>query len=198
MKILLIIIVLFSSFNAIAMVKKRSFSLNKQTKTSLVFLLDQAIQLHEVFYSKNEDQVLLKASKMIQHIKTIKPGLKRSLSYHQWLYIERLLQNVNSQLESLKIISDKTDRVGKIHSINRQVIYMAKVYGLKKYDVFFCSKDRSVWMQNIAKHKPLHLGYEFCGVSVSQAKKQKYQYSQRYSRIKPTSSQDSNKTSILD
>ncbi len=149
-----------------AMVKKSSFSLEQEAKTPLVSLLDEAIRLHEVFYSKNEDQINLRASKMIQQIRDIRKQSVLSLSHHQRSYMEKLLQDLSSQLESLKM-SGESDRVTQIHAINRQLTYMAKVYGLKKYDIFFCSKDRRVWMQGSTKNKPLHLNYEFCGVPVT-------------------------------
>lgn len=152
-----------------AMVKKSSFSIEEGTKAPLISLLDEAISLHEMFYSGNEDQINLRASKMIQKINNIRRQSISSLPHHQRNYMERLLQDLSSQLESLRI-SEEGVRVHNIHAINRQLTYMAKVYGLKKYDVFFCPTDRSVWMQGSSKNKPLHLNNEFCGTPVSTRK----------------------------
>ena len=152
-----------------AMVKKSAFSLEQQTKAPLISLLDEAIYLHEMFYSGNEDQINLRASKMIQKINNIRRQSIASLPHHQRNYMERLLQDLSSQVESLKV-SEPEDRVNNIHAINRQLTYMAKVYGVKKYNVFYCPTDRKVWMQGSDKNKPLHLNKKVCGTSVNKRK----------------------------
>ena len=169
--IFIIFINFFLSSTLSAMVKKGSFLLERQVKAPLVSLLDEAVYLHEMFYSKNEDQVHLRASKMIQQIRNIRQQQSIiSLSHHQRSYMEKLLQDLSSRLESLKISSEPRSRVNNMHAINRQLTYMAKVYGLEKYDVFFCSKDRNVWMKKNTKSKTLHLSDTSCGVSVSKKK----------------------------
>lgn len=145
--------------------KKPVFPLQDKLKAPLVSLLDEAVYLHQAFYSKKEDQIHLTLSKMINQINVLERS-PELLPYHQRSYTYRVLQSLKPQLEAMKVAKEK--RKANINSINRTLTYMAHVYGLKKYAVFFCPKDRSVWMQgkNVKKGKPLHLEYQSCGAMV--------------------------------
>ena len=129
-------------------------------------LLDEAVYLHKAFYTQEEDQILLTLSKMVNTIEILEQS-PSPLPYHQQSYVHRLLQRLKPQLEVIRTTPGK--RKVTINSINRTFTYMAHVYGLKKYAVFFCPTDYSVWMQgkNTKKTKPLHLDYKSCGALVS-------------------------------
>ena len=159
----IVIFILFSSFGFA--LKKPSFPLKDELKGPLISLLDEAVYLHKAFYSKKEDQIHLTVSKMVSQIKALEQS-PQLLPYHQKYYVYRLLQTLKPQLESIQSVPE--ERSANINSINRTITYMAHIYGLKKYDVFFCPTDRSVWMQGkkIKKARPLHLKYQSCGSPV--------------------------------
>ncbi len=143
--------------------KKPAFPLKEELKGPLVSLLDEAVDLHRAFYSKKEDQINIISLKMARKIEELEQS-PRLLPYHQGSYIHRLLQGLKPQLEAVKTPGSK--RQSNIASINRSLTYMAHVYGLRKYAVFFCPADRSVWMQDPGgkgKIKPLHLQHRSCG-----------------------------------
>ncbi len=145
--------------------KRPNFPINKELKGTLTSLLDKAVDLHQAFYSKKEDQMRLTLLKMINTIKILEQS-PQPLPYHQRTYISKLLRELKPKLETLKNSYGNTAE--SINSINRSLTYMAHVYGLKKYVVFFCPKDRSVWMQgqHTKAGKPLHLEYQSCGAPV--------------------------------
>ena len=159
------IITLISVSQSVLAMKRASFPLKDELRVPLVALLDEAVSLHQAFYSKKEEQVHLTVSKMVNQIEMLErfPNL---LPYHQWSYIYKLLQDLKPQLEVMKIA--KVKRKVHMNAVNRTLTYMAHVYGLKKYAVFFCPKDRSVWMQgkDVKKMRPLHLEYQSCGALV--------------------------------
>ena len=142
--------------------KKAFFPIKNELKGPLVSLLDEVVYLHQAFYSKKEDQIHLISSKMTNQIEILEQS-PHFLSYHQQSYTHKLLRDIKAQLEAIK--SAGNTRKSSINSINRTLTYMAHLYGLKKYAVFFCPKDRSVWMQgkNKQKTRPLHLEYQSCG-----------------------------------
>ena len=156
-----LIILIFLSWFSVAM-KRTAFPLKDALRGPLVSLLDEAVYLHQAVYAKQEDQIHLTLSKMVNQIETLEKS-PQLLPYHQQSYIYRLLQGLKPQLEAIKVSQEK--RGASINSINRTFTYMAHVYGLKKYAVFFCPKDRSVWMQgkNVNNRRPLHLKYQLCG-----------------------------------
>ena len=144
-------------------VKKSTFTLEQKLKSPLISLLDETVGLHKAFYSKRDDQVHLAVSKMATHISTLEKNTYL-FSPTQRSYIHRLLQGLKPKLEAIKA---EGTRGGKPHidSINRTVTYMAHLYGLKKYTIFFCPQDRSVWMQGkTGENRPLHLNS--CGAPV--------------------------------
>ena len=147
--------------------KRPTFPLKDELKAPLVSLLDEAVYLHQAFYSKKEDQIHLTLSRMINQIEVLEQS-PELLPYHQRSYTYRLLRGLKPQLEAMMKIANKGNRKTSINSINRTLIYMAHVYGLKKHVVYFCPKDRSVWMQgkNVKKMRPLHLEYQSCGAVV--------------------------------
>ena len=54
-----------------------------------------------------------------------------------------------------KLKNSDCDRRGResLKSISRALTYVAHVYGLNDYAVFFCPADRSVWMQKAKTHR---------------------------------------------
>ena len=145
-------------------VKKNTFTLEQKLKSPLVSLLDETVDLHKAFYSQRDDQLHLAVSKMVAHISTLEKNTYL-FSPTQRSYMHRLLQGLKPKLEAIK--AEGTKKGGKPHidSINRTVTYMAHLYGLKKYTIFFCPQDRSVWMQGkTGKNRPLHLNS--CGAPV--------------------------------
>lgn len=160
----IIVLMLFFSGDGLAM-KRANFPITRELKGTLTSLLDKAVDLHQAFYSKKEDQMRLTLLRMINTIEVLEQS-PQSLPYHQKSYISKLLRELKPKLETLKNSHTKTAE--SINSINRSLTYMAHVYGLKKYVVFFCPKDRSVWMQgqNTNTTKPLHLEYQSCGAPV--------------------------------
>ena len=157
----LILIFIYSS--SLFALKKPAFSLKDSLKTPLTSLLDIGVYFHEAVYSQNEGKIRLALSKLENQIEILERS-PQFLPYHQRTYVYRLLQNLKPHLDAVKISSKERKR--KIKAINRILTHMAHIYGLKKYAVFFCPKDRSVWMQGEKKSKPLHLEYSSCGAWV--------------------------------
>ena len=159
------IILFFSLSHSGFAMKRPTFPLQDKLKAPLVSLLDDAVYLHQAFYSKEEGQIHLALSRMINQIETLEqtPEL---LPYHQRSYTYRVLRGLKLQLEAMTGMTNGK-RKNNINSINRTLTYMAHVYGLKKHAVFFCPRDRSVWMQGKnVKKRPLHLEYQSCGAVV--------------------------------
>ena len=143
-------------------IKRTSFPLKEELKTPLTALLDEAVDLHHAVYSNQEDRIHLTLSKMIYQIEELKQ-FPQLLPYHQQSYTYGLLQALKPQLEAIKVSREK--RKDNINAINRTLTYMAHVYGLKKYAVFFCPRDRSVWIQkgkNTRQKRPPQ-AYRSCG-----------------------------------
>lgn len=158
-----IFLLIIFSFGGFAL--KKTFSVKDELKEPLTSLLDEVVYLHKAFYSQQEDRIRLTALKMINQIEMLERS-PQLLPYHQRSYIDRLLKSLKPQLEAIR--TSPSRRRTNINSVNRTLTYMAHIYGLNKYAVFFCPDDRSVWLQGkkSKKMKPLHLEYQECGALV--------------------------------
>ena len=158
-------ILLLITFSFCGFALKKTFSVKDELREPLTSLLDEAVYLHQAFYSKKEDQVRLTSLKMINQIEMLERS-PQLIPYHQRSYVDRLLKSLKPQLEAIR--TSPSSRRTNINSVNRTLTYMAHIYGLNKYAVFFCPDDRSVWLQGkkSKKMKPLHLEYQDCGALV--------------------------------
>ncbi|MDE0517999.1 MAG: hypothetical protein OXH36_00365 [Bdellovibrionales bacterium] len=156
----IVILVLFSSFSFA--IKREAFPIKEELENPLTALLDEAVDLHHAIYSNQEGRIHLTLSKMINKIEELKQ-FPQLLPYHQQSYTYNLLQGLRPQLEAIKVSRGK--RKDNINAINRTLTYMAHVYGLRKYAVFYCPKDKSVWIQkgNKKRHKRSLQNYRLCG-----------------------------------
>lgn len=159
------IILLLITFSFCSFALKKTFSVKDELKRPLTSLLDEAVYLHQAFYSKQEDQIRLTSLKMMNQIEVLERS-PQLVPYHQRSYIGRLLRSLKPQLEAIR--TSPGIRRTNINAVNRTLTYMAHIYGLNKYAVFFCPDDRSVWLQGkkSKKMKPLHLEYQECGALV--------------------------------
>ena len=152
------------SFSAFS-VKRSSFFLKDESeKQTLLALLDEAVHLHGAVYSQDEDRIHLSISKIMDKIEQLRV-FSVLMPYHELSYRDKLLQNIAIQLETLKSPPGQ-NRKYNMNIINREFTNLIHIYGLeKKYIVFFCSKDRSVWIQSKTE-QALHLDYQSCGAPV--------------------------------
>ena len=159
------IVLLLITFSFCGFALKKTFSVKDELKGPLTSLLDEAVYLHQAFYSKQEDQIRLTSLKMMNQIEVLERS-PQLVPYHQRSYIGRLLKGLKPQLEAIR--TSPGMRRTNINAVNRTLTYMAHIYGLNKYAVFFCPDDRSVWLQGkkSKKMKPLHLEYQECGALV--------------------------------
>ena len=155
------------------------FRLQGETKTreALASLLDEAVLLHQAVYSGQGGRISLHALKIINQIKGLRGGMAtfpvqaagpggRGGGYHHELsYRNRLLVRIERRLEAL-LLSPRGGRSSQMNRANLMFSNLALAYGFKKYVVFFCSRDRSVWMQTPRHKKALHLSHKDCGQPV--------------------------------
>ena len=151
-------------FSTWVQAKQKSFPVKEEIKKPLTVLTDLSVSLHRAVYNQNTGQADLLALKMIQQMDHLQQTAGKILSLHENAYLNKLLQGLRFNLEVLR--ASRRYKQNYINTINRKLTYIAHIYGLKNYTVFFCPADRSVWMQD-KKNKPLHLSHTACGIPVS-------------------------------
>ncbi|MCB0415804.1 MAG: hypothetical protein KDD50_15810 [Bdellovibrionales bacterium] len=113
-------------------------------KESLNSMLKVASDLHTSCYEQNEP-------KIATHLKSLSVSIQRvqrtgELSNQQNPHLNKILDAIQSQIKIIQN-SNHIDKKENLKNAFRQLVQIVKVYKLDSYRVFFCSKDRSVWMQ---------------------------------------------------
>ena len=139
--------------------------MNPQTKASYLKLLDQAVDFHKALDKgdqKNIQQEIKKTKDMLAQV------YQKSLSlpaFHQRIHSYKLLSSIEQQLTGLSL--DQSHNKKNVKKLFLSFFELAQVYDLNKEmkgRMFYCPKDRSVWIQSSTKAKnPISPQYNSCG-----------------------------------
>ena len=112
-------------------------------KKPLATLMDLSVNLHQAVYNQNVEQMDLIVLKMIRKTNQLKQNASTILPYHEQSYLNKLLQNLQFNLEAFR----KSNRYKKnyINGINRKLTYLAHIYGVKKYMLFSSAQKIEVY-----------------------------------------------------
>ena len=154
---------LFTTFSVAA--KNKTFIVEESIKDLLVSLVDTSVHLHQSVYDQNISAIELNTLKLLKQVQWLRANIHhKAYHYQEAAYLDKLLLGLEFNLEAFR--KSKLYKKNYIKSINRKLTYIAHIYGVKKYTVFFCAADRSVWLQD-KKNKPFHLSHARCGIPVS-------------------------------
>lgn len=128
----------------------RKIKLNSVLKKELNQVLKATDELHEACYDQDEPLI---SAKLRQVIKAI-DGANKKIVYAdtQKIHLDKLLKSAKSDLEKSQMSSGK-ERKDSLKSAFHQIVTIVKTYKLESYKIFFCPKDRSVWIQKSWKAK---------------------------------------------
>jgi len=143
----------------------KKIKIHSELKTELNAVLKSTADLQEASF-KGKDQKALKEMRTL--IKRMNSALKRShLAKEQRLHVQKILERAKGLLEKARRTAG-SDRQTHLQGALRQIVNLAQAYQLDKYKVFFCPKDKSIWLQRSSKpQNPVNPGtYGKCGKPV--------------------------------
>lgn len=84
------------------------------------------------------------------------------------LHLRHILNNTERALEEIGLYSQERQKQQQIKSVFHQIVLLSQTYQLdSKYPVYFCTQDKSVWLQKMGKiRNPIHPHYTRCGAIV--------------------------------
>lgn len=128
----------------------RKIKLDSVLKKELNNVLKATDELHEACF--NQDEPLISA-KLRLTIKAIESANKKIVyADNQKIHIDKLLKSTKSDLEMFQM-SKGRERQDSLKSAFHQIVTLVKTYKLDSYKIFFCPKDKSVWIQKGWKAK---------------------------------------------
>lgn len=128
----------------------RKIQLNTVLKKELNQVLKATDELHEACFDQDEPLISAKLRSVIKAIDAAND--KIMLADTQKIHLDKLLKSAKSDLEKSQMSSGK-ERRDSLKSAFHQIVTMVKTYKLDPYKIFFCPKDRSVWIQKSWKAK---------------------------------------------
>ncbi len=143
--------------------ERPKMSLKPELKLELNKVLKAGSDLHEACISKDEKKVNATVEGVISAINTAEK--KTSLADGEKPHLDRILNATKLRLQQVKR-ADGDDRKAALQEGFIQLVQIAQLFPADpSYSVFFCSKDKSVWLQKGKKAKnPIHPEtYETCG-----------------------------------
>jgi len=140
----------------------RRMELNDQLVEELNGMLRATNEMHSAFFEQDEQKIETALQKVV--ISIDKASKKTSLEDSQRTHLNKMLRAAKSGVEMTKNTAGE-DRKKNLQKAMKQIVQIAQLYDLDRYKVFFCPKDRSVWLQKSWKAKnPIHPKlYAKCG-----------------------------------
>ena len=143
--------------------ERPKMSLKPELKTELNKVLKAGSDLHEACISKDEKKVNATVEGVLSAID--KAEKKTVLADAEKPHLDRILNATKLRLEQVKR-ADGDDRKAALQEGFIQLVQISQLFPADpSYSVFFCSKDKSVWLQKGKKAKnPIHPEtFETCG-----------------------------------
>jgi len=138
-----ILLVMFS-FVLDASTGKKRIELDPTTTVELLSIVKQSETLHKYLYER-------KAPMVNSQINLMKTNLKAAIKKVKAQHISRILNTVSKDLSNAQGASGQ-DRIKYLQSAYKQIVMLYQSYNIDaSYKVFFCSKDRAVWIQEEGK-----------------------------------------------
>lgn len=119
-------------------------------KKELNGVLKAAIELHSACVSQDDSQVRASLASVISSID--RAYTHTEMADDDRMLLTKMLESAKAQLEMTKM-NEGEEKQGALKEAFNQLVQISQVFKLDDYPVFFCSKDRSVWLQKSWKAK---------------------------------------------
>lgn len=162
---LLFLAVFFYPFTNWASKTYPRMPLNAQLKAELNAVLKTANDMHTAFFTKDEQKIEQTVERMLAQIDSA--NRKTVLAEDQRPHLQKMLDSTKNQMNALRNSSGEERRLS-LKGALEQLVLIARTYDLDRYKIFFCPKDRAVWLQTGSKaQNPVHPDqYASCGKQV--------------------------------
>lgn len=119
-----------------------------ELKTELNSVLKATVDLQESIFKDSDAKVSQNIKRLVQRLDSA--SKKTHLAKEQKTHMLKMLGAAKTALERSRRTTGR-DRHTFLQITFKQVVGLAQTYQLDKYKIFFCPKDRSVWLQRGSK-----------------------------------------------
>ena len=147
-RIICVLFLLSCTVHAVA--RRPKIKLAEVLSVELNRVLAATDELHTACVEKDENKIVVKTKGLLQAID--KARAKINLAKQQKPHLERILNAAEAHLE-LTQLSEGDQRRQNLKDAFAQLVQVAQVFSLDKYLIYFCPKDRAVWLQKNSRSK---------------------------------------------
>lgn len=152
--ILILLFVILTTSISFTRTLKTRIDVKPVLKTELNLVLAQADKLHSACVLQN-DRVIDETTKSFVN-RLGKAEKHSTLAKVQQTHLVKILRAIRKNLVS-SLNQMGANKKEFIKEAFKDVVQLTRLYNLDNYNVFFCSKDSSLWLQKGAKAKnPIH------------------------------------------
>ncbi len=163
--ILLVVAIVSVTHVSFARVRGEKIGVNEGMAKALNLVLDQANQLHDAFFSQNDQEIETNLRKLVNSIE----GARRATKSEKLngFHLNRVLETAYFHFKSL-MKGGGEDRTKGLRLGYEQIVLLAQTYKLESYKIFYCGKSHTIWLQKNNKvQNPFHPStMADCGVKV--------------------------------
>ena len=132
----------------------RKVPLNEKLTEELNGMLKAANDLHGAFFEQDEEKIEISLQKVAFTLE--RANRKSVLAEGQKPHLKKMINAAKSGIQLTKNTAG-SKRTDHLKDTFKQIVQIAQTYDLDKYKIFFCPKDRAVWLQSSWKAKnPIH------------------------------------------
>ena len=135
-------------------------------RSALLDLVNEAAELHKAIQAENDLSLEIKIQKLQSKIQSIYRKLPLMSHPQEKDHTFRLLGVIDERLEGLKIQGKDNLNKKSVKRLFSTIAELAKAYHVKTASsgIFYCSQDRSLWLQSNGKPKnPVNPHLKNCG-----------------------------------
>ncbi|MEO0336619.1 MAG: hypothetical protein AAF202_09495, partial [Pseudomonadota bacterium] len=128
----------------------RRVPLNEQLTKELNGVLKAANDLHGAFFEQDEEKIESSLQRVAFSLE--RANRKSVLAESQKTHLKKMISAAKSGIQLTKN-TDGSKRTDHLKDTFKQLVQIAQTYDLDRYKIFFCPKDRAVWLQSSWKAK---------------------------------------------
>lgn len=166
LRILIILLFLCPSLNFSVFASNKKFKISNKLNSEVQEIITLAAELHQFRVKKNEEEATKVAKTLaaeLSHAKEITTKVEDLQDVH----IAKILDSAYASLKIYNTNPKSKDAVGGLKGFFKEMVQITQVLEVKKYRLFFCPIDRSLWLQKDSKAKnPVNLNHVNCGKPV--------------------------------
>lgn len=134
--------------------------------TQIDEVLALTARFHKIRVSKDRSKSVKVAAEIASKLGDV-ANLTEKNSSVQSLHITKIIQSAKSSIQVFKEDPQAKNANKELQDFFKDIVQITQVFEVKKYKIFFCPRDKALWLQTNSKaQNPVNLQYKNCGKSV--------------------------------